>query len=76
MKPEFPKRTKRRLMDKSFLDFLRGRKKDRESTGCKDKEKLGRNQARQKARAMTLRFKETIQAYECEFCGHWHVGHK
>lgn len=48
----------------------------RRQKGCNGKDKLTHAVARQRARALCLQLNENIQAYECEFCGYWHVGHK
>lgn len=47
----------------------------RRQKGCNGKDKLTHAVARQRARALSLQLNASLQPYECEFCGFWHVGH-
>lgn len=42
---------------------------------CLRKQRLTREEAEETAAKLALSG-DSMQAYECEFCGHWHVGHK
>jgi len=43
--------------------------------GCKGKEKYTQAMARIRARSISLQLGERLHPYECDFCGHWHIGH-
>lgn len=42
---------------------------------CDGKERLGERHARRAARTLAKRQLEPVQAYPCQWCGCWHVGH-
>jgi hypothetical protein len=48
---------------------------DRHNSGCNNKRKLNERDAKDEARRVSVRTGERVQAYECDFCPHWHIGH-
>lgn len=69
------KRHQQRIQEKRE-ERERQQEENRRRTGCDSKEKVSQAVARQRARALSLQLNESIQPYECEFCGYWHVGHR
>jgi hypothetical protein len=43
---------------------------------CLSKAKLTERAAQREARFLSGRLRESVQAYKCDYCGHWHVGHR